>query len=90
MMTFRFDELLGRSSVPMLMGDWFVPALHASFSGARDAQLKGPFSGPYPNVLTSTVPFSLPAARLNIESPWRHVAEAVEAKRRDLKSMLKK
>lgn len=88
-MTFRLVRLLGESSVPMLMGDWFKPALHASFSGARDAQLNGPSIGPYPNVLTSTVPFSLPAALLNIESPWRHVAEAVEAKMRDLRSILK-
>ena len=89
-MTFRLVRLLGESSVPMLMGDWFAPALHASFSGAREAQLNGPSKGPYPNVLTSTVPLSLPAALLNIESPWRHVAEAVEAKMRDLKSILKR
>jgi hypothetical protein len=30
----------------MLMGDWFMPDLHASFSGAREAQLNGPFMGP--------------------------------------------
>jgi hypothetical protein len=28
--------------VPTLMGDWFLPVLQASFSGARDAQFKGP------------------------------------------------
>jgi hypothetical protein len=35
-----------RTDIPTLMGDWFFPALHASFSGAREAQLKGPFIGP--------------------------------------------
>ena len=28
--------------LPMLMGLWFFPALHASFSGASAAQLRGP------------------------------------------------
>lgn len=32
--------------LPMSMGDWFLPVLQASFSGAREAQLKGPLVGP--------------------------------------------
>ena len=41
-----FCHRVSRTNIPTLMGDWFFPALHASFSGAREAQLKGPFIGP--------------------------------------------
>jgi hypothetical protein len=39
-------EVTWVENVPMLIGDWFFPALHASFSAASVAQLKGPLSGP--------------------------------------------
>lgn len=40
--------------IPMLIGDWLVPVLQASFSGSRAAQLKGPIRPVYPKVLTLT------------------------------------
>jgi hypothetical protein len=42
-------DIIGRArrmNIPTLIGDWFLPALQASFSGASEAQLNGPFIGP--------------------------------------------
>jgi hypothetical protein len=34
--------MMEKKDLPMLIGLWFFPALHASFSGASAAQLRGP------------------------------------------------
>ena len=34
--------MMEKQDLPMLIGLWFFPALHASFSGASAAQLRGP------------------------------------------------
>lgn len=54
-----FPAFLRDEDLPRLMGDWFLPVLQASFSGAREAQLIGPSRGPYPNFA-----FSAASARL--------------------------
>jgi hypothetical protein len=69
----------------MLMGDWTLPDLHASFSGASEAQLKGPIKPVYPNVPTST---ASPSARLNFLRLWRQVPDTVLARKRVRNNMV--